>query len=314
MEKENALVAGGAGFIGSWLCEKLVRKGYNVMCVDNLITGSEKNIDHLIKYRNFRFINHDVIKPFRTKDKIDLIFNLASPASPIDYQQFSEETLLVNSIGNLNLLKMATASKASFVFASTSEVYGNSLQHPQREDYWGNVNPTGPRSMYDESKRFGEALCMEYSRRSNVDVRIARIFNTYGPRMQRYDGRVVSNFINQALQNKPLTLYGKGEQTRSFCYVTDLVEGLFSLMFKEDIGGEVVNLGNPIEKTIKEIALIIKKIIGSNSYIINKEMPQDDPERRCPDITKAKKLLGWTPNINLEDGLKKTIEWYKENN
>ncbi len=311
---KNVLVAGGAGFIGSWLCEELLKQNFRVVCIDNLCTGREQNILHLKQDKNFEFINCDIIKPLpESIGKVDFIFHLASPASPPAYQKLAIETLLVNSNGTLNLLELARKDNARFLFASTSEVYGNPAQHPQKETYWGNVNPNGIRSMYDESKRFGEALCMAYFRKYNIDLRIARIFNTYGPRMRADDGRVISNFINQSLQDEPLTVYGDGKQTRSLCYVSDLVEGLLGLMFKEGIGGEVANLGNPHERIIFELAEIIRRLTNSKSEISFKELPQDDPERRCPDISKAEKLLNWNPKISLEQGLQKTIEWYKAN-
>jgi len=311
---KNVLVAGGAGFIGSWLCEELLKQNFRVVCIDNLCTGREQNILHLKQDKNFEFINCDIIKPLpESIGKMDFIFHLASPASPPAYQKLAIETLLVNSNGTLNLLELARKDNARFLFASTSEVYGNPMQHPQKETYWGNVNPNGIRSMYDESKRFAEALCMAYFRKYNIDLRIARIFNTYGPRMRADDGRVISNFINQSLQDEPLTVYGDGKQTRSLCYVSDLVEGLLGLMFEEGIGGEVVNLGNPHERIIFELAEIIRRLTNSKSEISFKELPQDDPERRCPGISKAEKLLNWNPKISLEQGLQKTIEWYKAN-
>lgn len=314
MDKGKVLVAGGAGFIGSWLCEELLKQDFKVICMDNLCTGREQNISHLKQDNNFQFINHDLIEPLpEPLEKINFIFHFASPASPPAYQKLAIETLLVNSNGTLSLLELARKNNARFLFASTSEVYGNPLEHPQKEEYWGNVNPNGIRSMYDESKRFAEALCMAYFRKHNIDLRIARIFNTYGPRMRADDGRVISNFINQSLQDKPLTIYGDGKQTRSLCYVSDLIEGLLSLMFTEGIRGEIINLGNPHERTIFELAGIIRRLTNSKSEISFKALPQDDPERRCPDISKAKKILDWSPRVNLEEGLEKTIEWYREN-
>ncbi len=307
----KVLVSGAAGFIGSWLCEELA-KNYEVIGIDNLCTGREQNIEHLKSNPKFQFINYDIIKPFNKEiEKIGFVFHLASPASPPDYQRLAIETLLVNSIGTLNMLELARRNNARFLLASTSEVYGDPLQHPQKEDYWGNVNPNGERSMYDESKRFAEALTMAYYRKYKMDVRIARIFNTYGPRMRREDGRIVSNFINQALESKPITVYGDGMQTRSFCYALDMVGGLMRLMFKDGLASQVINLGNPVEKSVFEIAELIKKLTNSKSEIIHKELPADDPKQRCPDISKTKKLLDWQPSIALEDGLKKTIEWYK---
>ena len=314
MNQDVVLVTGGAGFIGSWLCEELLKQDFHVVCIDNLCTGRKQNISHLEKNKNFEFINHDVTKPLpKSLGKIDFISHLASPASPPSYQKLAIETLLVNSTGTLNLLELARKNNARFLFASTSEVYGNPFEHPQKEEYWGNVNPNGIRSMYDESKRFGEALCMAYFRKYSIDLRIARIFNTYGPKMRADDGRVISNFINQSLQNKPLTVYGDGKQTRSLCYISDLVEGLLSLMLTQGISGEVVNLGNPNERTIIELAEIIRRLTNSESEIIFEELPKDDPERRCPDINKAKKLLNYSLKVNLEEGLKKTVEWYKNN-
>lgn len=308
---KRSLVSGGAGFIGSWLCEELLNSGFSVLCVDNLCTGREKNISHLKDNKNFEFLMQDITKPIENiNSNIDLIFHLASPASPPDYQKLAIETLMVNSLGTLNLLKLAQKNKARFLLASTSEVYGDPLEHPQKESYWGNVNPNGERSMYDESKRFSEALTMSYCRKYDLDVRIVRIFNTYGPRMRKEDGRVVSNFINQALQNKSLTVYGHGNQTRSFCYVSDMVSGLMKMMFTNDLNGQVINLGNPNEKKVLEIAEIIRRLIGSNSDIVFKDLPKDDPRQRCPNISKAEKLLGWLPKVSLDEGLKRTIEWY----
>ncbi|MFZ5845412.1 MAG: UDP-glucuronic acid decarboxylase family protein [Patescibacteria group bacterium] len=310
-QKKTSVVTGGAGFIGSHLCEALLAHGHQVFCLDNLLTGAEENLIHAKKNPNFTFIRIDVTEKLPILGKIDYIFHLASPASPRDYQNYAEETALVNSVGTRNLLRLAKSYGARFLFASTSEVYGEPLEHPQRETYWGNVNPNGPRSCYDESKRFGEMITMVYVRKYGVDARIARIFNTYGERMQPEDGRVVSNFVNQALNGKPLTIYGDGSQTRSFCYVSDLVAGLLRLMFTDDLAGEVVNLGNPEEYPVLELAGKIKQLAASNSKIIYKPLPPDDPSRRRPDITKAKKLLGWEPKISLEKGLKKTIQFYK---
>lgn len=310
---QKVIIAGGAGFIGSWLCEKLVNEDCKVACIDDLCTGREENISHLKNNKNFEFIRQDITRPIKNDfGKIDYVFHLASPASPPDYQRLAIETLLVNSAGTLNMLELARKYRARFLFTSTSEVYGDPLEHPQKEEYWGNVNPNGLRSMYDESKRFAEALIMAYCHKHNLDARIARIFNTYGPKMKANDGRVVSNFINQALENKNMTVYGEGNQTRSFCYVSDMVSGLFKMMFTSNLNGQVVNLGNPEEKTILEIAGLIKRLTDSKSEIIFKELPQDDPKKRCPDINKAKKLLKWQPSVSLEDGLKRTIEWHKQ--
>lgn len=303
------LVTGGAGFIGSHLSKKLLDLGHDVIVLDNLLTGERQNISDLEKNRNFAFVNSDVENYQGTK--VDFIFHLASPASPRDYQKYPIETMLANSQGTLNMLFMAEKYKSGFLLASTSEIYGDPKVHPQKEDYWGNVNPVGPRSCYDEAKRFAESLVTTFVLRKNVDARIVRIFNTYGPKMQKDDGRVISNFINQALINKPITVYGKGEQTRSFCYVSDLVEGLVRAAFGKNTKGEVFNLGNPDERKIIDIALLIKKLTNSKSEIIYSTLPQDDPARRCPDITKAKKILNWQPRVALEEGLLKTIEYYQ---
>lgn len=304
------LVTGGAGFIGSHLSKKLLDLGHKVVSVDNLLTGKRQNISDLEKSRNFAFVNSDVEN--YQGEKADFTFHLASPASPRDYQKYPIETMLANSQGTLNMLFLAEKYKSGFLLASTSEVYGDPKVHPQKEDYWGNVNPVGPRSCYDEAKRFAESLVTTFVLRKNIDARIVRIFNTYGPKMQKDDGRVISNFINQALLSKPITVYGKGEQTRSFCYVSDLVEGLIKAAFVKNTGGEVFNLGNPDERKIIDIAKLIKKLTNSKSEIIYSPLPQDDPERRCPDITKAKRILHWEPKVPLEEGLQKTIEYYKQ--
>jgi nucleoside-diphosphate-sugar epimerase len=302
------LVTGGAGFIGSFLCEALLKKG-NVICVDNLSTGKRSNIEHLLKNQRFEFIEHDVTKPINIE--ADFIFHLASPASPVDYEKLPIETSLVNSLGTFNMLNSAKKNKARFLLASTSEVYGDPKEHPQREDYWGNVNPIGMRSCYDVSKRFAETLTISFHRKYGLDVRIARIFNTYGPRMRLDDGRAIPNFIVQSLTGKPITVYGDGTQTRSFCYISDMVEGLISFMFTDNLAGEVMNLGSTDERRIIDVANLIKKLTGSNSKIVFKPLPKDDPSRRKPDISKAKKLLGWEPRVDLETGLKKTIEWFR---
>lgn len=309
--KKTCLVTGGAGFIGSHLCDDLLTNGYHVFCLDNLITGSEQNIETAKNNPKFTFIRYDVTQPLPLLGKIDYIFHLASPASVVDYQKYPEETMLVNSKGTINLLTVAKSYSAKFLFASTSEVYGNPAVHPQPETYWGNVNPNGVRSCYDESKRFGEMVTMLYDRKYGIDGRIVRIFNTYGPRMRKHDGRVVSNFINQAITDAPITVYGKGLQTRSLCYVTDLVEGLKKAMFSKKTSGEVFNLGNPQEYSMINLANKIKKLTGSTSKIVYKPLPQDDPERRQPDITKANTVLGWVPTVSLDDGLAKTIAYYK---
>ena len=309
--KPISVVTGGAGFIGSNLCEALLEKGYVVFCVDNLLTGSEKNIQQLKKNPDFTFIKWDVINEFPVLPKIDYVFHLASPASVPDYQKYDEETALVNSTGTRNMLKVAKAYKAKFLFTSTSEVYGDAKEHPQKETYWGNVNPNGVRACYDESKRFGEMITMLYVRNRGVDARIARIFNTYGPNMRKDDGRVISNFINASLEGKPLTVYGDGKQTRSFCYISDQVAGLMALMFGENTKGEVVNIGNPEEFTMIDLANKIITMTGSKSEIVYAELPKDDPTHRKPDITKAQTLLGWKPLVSVDEGLKKTVEYYK---
>ena len=303
-------MTGGAGFIGSHLCDFLLDKNFKIICVDNLITGNNSNIQHLLTNKKFKFINHNVSNHIKIDEKLDYVLHFASPASPVDYQKIPIQTLKVGSLGTHNTLGLALAKKAKYMLASTSEVYGDPLVNPQPESYWGNVNPVGPRGCYDESKRFAEALVMAYHRIHKVDIRIVRIFNTYGPRMRKDDGRAVPNFINQALSNKPITVYGGGKQTRSFCYISDLIEGIYKLIMS-DIN-EPVNLGNPDEHTIIEIAKIIKKLTKSKSKIVFKKLPVDDPHVRCPDIRKAKKNLGWEPKISLKYGLQKTINWYNK--
>lgn len=303
------LVTGGAGFLGSHLCERLLEDGHEVICIDNLITGSTDNIDH-IRRGNFDFIKHDVTNYIYIKGKLDFIFHLASPASPVLYLEYPIQTLKVGSLGTHKTLGLAKEKGAGFLIASTSEVYGDPLVHPQTEDYWGNVNPVGPRGVYDESKRFAEALTMAYHRFHKVDTRIVRIFNTYGPRMQLEDGRVVPNFMSQALQNKPLTVYGDGLQTRSFCYVSDLIEGFIRVM--ECPYHDPINLGNPVELPILEFARKIIAVSKSTSDIIYKDLPIDDPKVRKPDISLAKKLLKWEPKVLLEEGLEKTFEYFRD--
>ena len=316
---QTALVAGGAGFIGSNLCERLLMQDHKVICIDNLITGNEENINDLAKNKNFTFLNLDISAPsFQSvkSEKIDFIFHLASPASPNkksprSYINFPIETLLVNSVGTYNLLEIAKKFNAKFLYASSSEIYGNPKMSPQKEDYFGNVNPVGIRSVYDEGKRFGEAITMAYFRKFNTNTRIIRIFNTYGPKMRKDDGRVVSNFINQAISNISITVYGDGTQTRSICYVDDLVEGLITAITSDRIKGEVLNLGNADEKTVLELANIIKKMINSTSEIIFEPLPEDDPKVRKPDIQKAKNLIGWIPKVSIDRGLVKTIQYFK---
>jgi dTDP-glucose 4,6-dehydratase len=309
MLRTTAVVTGGAGFIGSHLCEKLLCEGFKVICLDNLITGKLENIAHLVRDKNFNFIRHNVTKYIEVKGKIDYVLHFASPASPIDYVKFPIQTLKVGSLGTHNALGLAKVKKAKFMLASTSEVYGDPLLHPQPESYWGNVNPVGLRGCYDEAKRFAEAITMAYHRVHKLDTRIARIFNTYGPRMRINDGRVVPNFIYQALKNKALTVYGNGKQTRSFCYISDLIEGVLKLMSCNL--HEPVNLGNPCEFTILELAKLVVKLTGTESRIVFKPLPQDDPCQRKPDIAKAKKLLRWQPKFKLNEGLRLTIEWFK---
>jgi len=304
------LITGGAGFIGSHLCERFLADGDEVICMDNLLTGAADNIAHLFANRRFSFIQQDVTTYIYVKGEVDAILHFASPASPIDYLELPIQTLKVGSLGTHKALGLAKEKNARFLLASTSEVYGDPLVHPQNEEYWGNVNPIGPRGVYDEAKRFAEAITMAYHRTHKVETRIVRIFNTYGPRMRLNDGRVVPNFISQALKNEPLTVYGDGSQTRSFCFVTDLVEGIARLL-RSDYSGPV-NCGNPIETTILEFAERIKALTKSKSEIVFRPLPEDDPKVRQPDITRARKLLGgWEPKVALEDGLKRTIEYFK---
>lgn len=302
------LVTGGAGFIGSHLCARLLDEGHEVLCVDNLITGAERNIASLLSHPRFTFLRHDVTQPFNFE--VEAIFHMASPASPVGYMENPIETILVNSQGTYQLLAQARQQKAMFLYTSTSEAYGDPLEHPQREEYWGHVNPVGPRACYDESKRLGETLTMEYYRLYQVDARIVRIFNTYGPHSQMDDGRMIPNFITQALKNEPLTIYGDGSKTRSICYVSDLVEGLMRAMFRPNTAGEIFNLGNTEEHTVLEFAQTILKLCEANSTIHFEESRIDDPERRRPDISKARRVLGWEPRVSKEEGLRLTIEWF----
>ncbi len=309
---ETCLVTGGAGFIGSHLCGDLLEKGYRVICLDNLLTGSKKNLEPLSGNKNFEFIEADVAKGIPEIGEVDYIFHLASPASPVDYQNHPEETLLANSLGTLNILNLAKAKGAKVLIVSTSEIYGDPLEHPQKETYRGNVNSFGPRACYDESKRFAEAATYVFLHKFKIDARIVRIFNTYGPRMQKDDGRVVSNFINQAISGDSLNIDGDGSQTRSFCYVSDMVEGIYKAMFTEGTNGEIFNLGNPDEYKISDLANKTIALTGSKSEIkLNGAFREDDPMRRCPDISKAKKILDWEPKVTLEAGLQKTIDYYK---
>ena len=302
------LVTGGAGFIGSHLCKSLLDKNHSVICVDNLVSGSLNNINELSKSKKFTFLNFDITDLPVINDRLDYVLNLACPASPVDYKYLPVETLLTCSTGTKNMLDLAVKNKAKFLHTSTSEVYGNPLEHPQKESYWGNVNSIGDRSCYDEGKRFAESLIVNYGVKYGLDYKIVRIFNTYGPNMRASDGRVVSNFINQALRNEPITIYGKGTQTRSFCYVDDMIEGILKMMNSKERGP--INLGNPNELTIGKIAKLVIKLTKSKSKIAREELPKDDPIRRKPDITLAKKLLRWGPAVPIEVGLIKTINYF----
>ena len=307
----NFLVTGGSGFLGSHLCEKLIGENHRVICIDNLITGNLRNISHLRDNSNFTFLKQDVTEYIDIDGDIDCILHFASPASPIDYMELPIQTLKVGSLGTHKALGLAKAKGASFLLASSSEVYGDPLVHPQTEDYWGNVNPIGPRGVYDEAKRFAEALTMAYHRVHGVKTRIVRIFNTFGPRMRKNDGRVVPAFISQALSGEPITVFGDGSQTRSFCYIADLVKGIMKLAGSETC--EPVNLGNPNEISVIDFARLVLSLTGSKSEIIFKPLPVDDPKVRKPDISRARQELGWQPGVGLEEGLKKTIEWFSQN-
>jgi dTDP-glucose 4,6-dehydratase len=302
----TALVTGGAGFLGSHLCDCLLAKGHRVVCVDNLDTGSLENISHIASGDDFVFVNHDLTQPFFLDEPVDVVFHLASPASPIDYQRLPLHTLKVGSYGTHNMLGLAKVKRARFVLASTSEVYGDPQVHPQPETYWGHVNPIGPRGVYDEAKRYAEALTMAYHRQQGVDTSIARIFNTYGPRMRPHDGRAIPTFVRQALENKPITVFGDGSQTRSFCYVDDLIRGI-SLLAES---GEhlPVNIGNPGEMSLLELAETVIRVVAAESEIVFEALPVDDPQVRQPDITRARQILGWEPEIGLEDGLRRTVD------
>ena len=306
----RALVTGGAGFLGSHLCDKLLAEGYEVVVFDNLLTGSTDNIAHLLDEPRFRYVHYDVTEYLYLEGPLDVVFHMASPASPIDFPTKPIQILKVNGIGTHRALGLARAKGARFLIASTSEVYGDPLVHPQPEEYWGNVNPIGTRGVYDEAKRYGEAMTMAYRRFHGVDTKIVRIFNTYGPRMRLSDGRVVPNFVGQALRGDPITVYGTGQQTRSFCYVSDLIDGIFKLSISKESGP--INIGNPTERTMLEFAQEIKRLTDSPSEIVYQELPTaDDPKQRKPDITKAQTLLGWEPKVSLEDGLKQTIDYFK---
>jgi UDP-glucuronate decarboxylase len=305
----NVLVTGGAGFLGSHLCDRLIADGHDVICVDNFFSGRKENIRHLIGHPQFELIRHDIVYPLVVE--ADYIYNLACPASPVAYQYNSIKTIKTSTVGMVNMLGLAKRCRARLLHTSTSEVYGDPEVHPQPEDYWGHVNPIGPRSCYDEGKRVAESLCMNYHLAHGVNVRIVRIFNTYGPRMHPSDGRVVSNFLMQALRGEDLTIYGDGKQTRSFCYVSDLIEGFIRMMNQDDEIGPV-NLGNPVENTMLELAEAVLEVTGSKSRLTRAPLPQDDPKQRCPDITKARRVLGWEPQVALRDGLRATADYYRK--
>lgn len=304
----RVLIAGAAGFVGSHLVDRFLAEGCEVIGVDNLLTGDPRNLAHLSDHPSFRFVTQDVTEPLAVEGALAGVLHLASPASPVDYLAHPLATLEAGSAGTRNMLRLAKAKGARFLLASTSEVYGDPLVHPQPESYWGNVNPIGPRSVYDEAKRFSEALTMAYHRHEGVDTRIARIFNTYGPRMRRHDGRVVSNFVVQALEGQPLTVYGDGSQTRSFCHVDDLVEGLHRLFHRGD--AEPTNLGNPDEFTVRELAALVNRLVGRAVPVVTRPLPADDPRVRRPDISRASRLLGWKPEVPLEAGLRRTIDYF----
>ncbi len=309
MTKKRVLITGAAGFLGSHLCDRFIKEGYHVIGMDNLITGDLKNIEHLFKLANFEFYHHDVSKFIYVPGQLDYILHFASPASPIDYLKIPIQTLKVGSLGIHNCLGLAKQKGARVLIASTSEVYGDPLVHPQTEEYWGNVNPVGPRGVYDEAKRFQEAITMAYHTYHGLETRIVRIFNTYGPRMRLNDGRVLPAFIGQALRGEDLTMFGDGSQTRAFCYVDDLVEGIYRLLLSDY--AQPVNIGNPNEITIKEFGEEIIKLTGTSQKLVSKPLPTDDPKQRKPDITKAKEILGWEPKVSREDGLKITYEYFK---
>lgn len=307
---KRIVITGAAGFLGSHLCDKYIDLGYEVIGIDNFLTGNVKNIEHLFALKEFTFLNHDVTKYVHIPGKVDYILHFASPASPIDYLQMPIQTLKVGSLGTHNMLGVAKDKGARMLIASTSEVYGDPLIHPQHEEYWGNVNPIGPRGVYDEAKRFQEAITMAYHTYHNVETRIVRIFNTYGPRMRADDGRALPTFFSQAMKGEDITVFGDGSQTRSFCYVSDLVEGISRLLLSDY--AHPVNIGNPVEITIKQAAEEVIKLTGTDSKIIYKDLPKDDPKIRQPDITRAKTILDWTPKVGREEGLKLTYEYFKE--
>lgn len=306
----RAVITGGAGFLGSHLCDYLIGHGWDVLSIDSLVTGNEGNVVHLMKHPGFRMVRQDVSQYLDVAGPVDYVLHLASPASPVDYLKLPIQTLKVGALGTHNSLGLAMAKKAKYLLASTSECYGDPQVSPQPESYWGHVNPIGPRGVYDEAKRFAEAMVMAYHRFHGVDTHIVRIFNTYGPRMRLNDGRALPNFVHQALTGQPITVYGDGQQTRSFCYVSDLIEGIYRLMNSDE--HEPVNIGNPQEITILEFAERIRQLLGSEVPIIFKPLPQDDPKQRCPDISKAKRLLGWQPKVNLDEGLRFTLEFFRQ--
>ncbi len=305
----RAVITGGAGFLGSHLCDYLIARGWEVLCMDNLVTGAELNVSHLLADARFRLVHHDVTRYIEVSGPVDYVLHFASPASPVDYLKLPIQTLKVGALGTHNTLGLALSKKAKYLLASTSECYGDPEVSPQPETYWGHVNPIGPRGVYDEAKRFAEAMTMAYHRAHGVDTRIVRIFNTYGPRMRLNDGRALPNFVHQALTGQPITVYGDGQQTRSFCYVSDLIEGIYRLMQSDEHGP--TNIGNPQEITILEFAERIRALTGSTVPIIFKPLPQDDPRQRCPDISKARRILHWEPKVNLEEGLPLTLEFFR---
>jgi len=306
----RAVITGGAGFLGSHLCDYLIEKGWDVLCLDNLITGLESNVGHLLNHDRFRMARQDVTRYIQVDGPVDYVLHFASPASPVDYSRLPIQTLKVGALGTHNTLGLALAKKARYLLASTSEAYGDPQVTPQPETYWGHVNPIGPRGVYDEAKRFAEAMTMAYHRAHGVHTHIVRIFNTYGPRMRLNDGRALPNFLHQALTGQPITVYGDGSQTRSFCYVSDLVEGIYRLMVSEE--HEPVNIGNPQEITLLEFAQRVKALTGTKSEIVFQPLPVDDPKRRCPDISKARRLLNWEPKVGLDEGLRLTLDFFRK--
>ena len=306
----RAVITGGAGFLGSHLCDHLIERGWEALCLDNLVTGEESNVGHLLNHPRFRLVRQDVTRYIDVSGPVDYVLHFASPASPVDYLKLPIQTLKVGALGTHNTLGLALAKKAKYLLASTSECYGDPTVSPQPETYWGNVNPIGPRGVYDEAKRFAEAMTMAYHRAHGVDTRIVRIFNTYGPRMRLNDGRALPNFVHQALTGQPITVYGDGRQTRSFCYVSDLIEGIYRLIQSDE--HTPVNIGNPREITILEFAERVRALVGADVPIVFKPLPQDDPKQRCPDISKARRILNWEPKVNLEEGLRLTLDFFRK--